>query len=159
MSSAIKVFDYIPEVDAFLCTSLFEEIVGTLGLGEWTPCVWICRYFCLDNDYGEHIFDNHDERDELKEKAQRAGVDSDELLIIIPDKFQNGSDGPCHSDAMRKRFWTDVCKYLHLDLDTIIEEAKEHHEKYPERWHNFNLEERIEKVRQIVNTHHSYVEK
>lgn len=120
----IKVFDYIPELDAFKCTDAFREITELLSLAEWTHCVWIGRFFLLDNDFGEHWHDNWEEREKIDDRAKELGYNSDELLIINPERFSNGLDGPCHDASQRKRFWTDVMKSLHLSLETIFEEAR-----------------------------------
>ena len=47
----------------------FAKISEYLGLTEWNPVVWIGRLFTLDNDLGEHWFDNWDLRDALSERA------------------------------------------------------------------------------------------
>ncbi len=170
----IKVFDYIAELDCFVIRKEFREIVERLRVTEWTPVVWICRLLALDNDFGEHIFDNWDERENLAKKAAGLGYDDEDLMIVVPERFTDhdpfcihcsegvdkaycpkcgepiyvGPDGPCHSDAQRKRFWTDVFKCLTLDLETIFEEA---------RWiklipvpedEPFDLEEEITKIKQ-----------
>ena len=54
----IPVFKYIPEIDAFILDPTFKRIANELGLNEWHEVVWIGRYFALDNDFGEHWFDN-----------------------------------------------------------------------------------------------------
>jgi hypothetical protein len=123
----IQVFKYIPELDCFICTPEYEQIVLTLGISEWNPVVFIGRYFLMDNDFGEHIFDNWDE---IEEKNAMGHGNYEQLFIVVPDKFQNGKDGPCHSDKMRKMFWTDVLKSLKLELNTLIEEAREANNKY-----------------------------
>jgi hypothetical protein len=86
--------------------------------------VWIGRLFTLDNDYGEHWFDNWDEREALEDKAHKLGIASDQVMIIVPDRFKNDYDGPCHTPAFRKQFWTDVLKSLELSYDTLFEEAR-----------------------------------
>ena len=95
-----------------------------LGLTEWNEVVWIGRYFLLDNDNGEHWFDNWEERDKLAEQAKELGIEYNDLLIIDHSRFKNDYDGPCHTSDERKRFWTDVLTSLELSLDTIINEAK-----------------------------------
>lgn len=154
----IKVFNYIPEVDAFLPTPEFSEIAGKLGLREWSDVVFICRLFALDNDYGEHIFDNWDEREEREPKCQSLGIESSQLLVVDPERFQNGWDGPCHSKKIRKLFWTDVLKSLTLSLDFLFEEARrttQKHKKnarpWPQRSGNLTpeqLELNIQEVRE-----------
>lgn len=123
----IKVFKYIPELDAFLVTEEFSDIVRTLGLSEWNDVVFIGRYFMLDNDYGEHWFDNWYERDDLAEKAESLGLDGENLMIVSPERMQNGHDGPCHSPQMRKMFWTDVLKSLTLSLEFLFDECRRQH--------------------------------
>lgn len=146
----IQVFKYIPELDAFVCTPEFQAIVGFLGLAEWTPVVWICRYFGMDNDYAEHFFDNWDERKAIEEKAKEMGYnDYSELLIVVPERFKDGKDGPCHSNEMRKRFWTDVMKSLKLSLETIIEEARENNEKC--KWAEDDTEDFIVDLEERIN--------
>ncbi len=120
MSKQVKVFDYIPELDAFQPTKEYAEIATGLGLVEWTPVVWIGRLFTLDNDYGEHWFDNWDERHALREKARKLGYEADCLYIVVPSRFKDGANGPCHTDSERKAFWTDALKSLSLDLETLI---------------------------------------
>ena len=55
----IIIFRYLDNLlDAFDVSEMYRDIADTLGLTEWTPVVWIGRLFALDNDYGEHWFDN-----------------------------------------------------------------------------------------------------
>jgi hypothetical protein len=152
----IKVFDYIPELDCFVVREEFKVLMERLNLSEWTPVVWVCRLFILDNDYGEHLFDNWDEREQFGKKIKELGLkfDENELMIVVPERFAGkspycfncnkrvekaicpeckselhvGADGPCHSDEQRKRFWTDVLDCLSLDLETIFVEARENNE-------------------------------
>lgn len=128
----IKVFDYIEELDCFVVNPQFSEIADYLGITEWNEVVWIGRYFTLDNDFGEHWFDNWEEREAIKKQAKILGYESDALLIINPERFRNGKDGPCHTDSEIKAFWTDVLKSLHLRLETIIAEAKKFNQEYKE---------------------------
>ena len=95
--ATIRVFKYIEELDAFVVTDKFKELMDKLGLTEWHPAVWIGRLFTLDNDYGEHWFDNWDEREALEARANELGIDSSELMVIVPDRFIDKKDGPCHS--------------------------------------------------------------
>lgn len=148
---SVKIFEYIPELDAFKTAKEYECIARVLNLGEWNSVVWMGRLFALDNDYGEHWFDNDDEREELAKKvAQKSnlppfckdyteimarwydlvdnvlkkeyGVNSHEqLLIIKPSRFKKNH--ACHSQEQRKRFWTDALESLHLSLETAFEEA------------------------------------
>ena len=147
----IRVFDYLLELDAFLITPEFRAIAEGLGLTEWHEAVWIGRYLILDNDYGEHIFDNWELREERAAKAEALGIEPDYLMIVDPARFQNGEDGPCHTDAERKQFWTDVFQSLHLSLDTIIAEArKENERRKHSEWDEVmdDLEERVARVRE-----------
>jgi hypothetical protein len=149
----IKVFDYIPELDCFKPTEEYTKLAERLGITEWNPVVWIGRYFALDNDYGEHWFDNWDEREALEEKAKKHGYDSHNLLIVIPDRFKikESKDGPVHSPEMRKQFWSDVLSSLELSLDTLFEEAKfwnGKRKKYnPPEFFISDLEERINSIK------------
>ena len=134
----IKVFSYIEALDAFLVMPEFATISERLGLTEWTPVVWIGRLFFLDNDYGEHWFDNWDEREALEARAAELGIRDHDLMVVVPNRFQNGKDGPCNTDSMRKAFWTDVLRSLTLSYDLLFEQArhnnrqmKEMIEKYP----------------------------
>src|SRR5262249_34215075 len=119
----VRVFEYVPELDAFLITKEFQRLASSLGLMEWHAAVWIGRLFMLDNDYGEHWFDNWDEREAVEEKAREMGIDSHDLMIFTPERFANGRDGPCHSPELRKLFWTDVLKSLELSHELLFEEA------------------------------------
>lgn len=145
METDIVVFQYLPHLDAFIVDETFADIVETLGLGEWNHVVFLGRYFMLDNDYGEHWFDNWDEREAIEEKSKESGFDSNELLIINPERMQNGMDGPCHSPRMRKLFWTDVLKSLKLSLDFLCEEARRNAKR--QRDNDFDVEQQIAKVR------------
>jgi hypothetical protein len=121
----VRVFKYIDQLDAFVVTDDYCRLADQLGLTEWHPVVWIGRLFILDNDYGEHWFDNWDERAALEDEAQKLGIASEQLMIIVPDRFKNDYDGPCHSSTFRKQFWTDVLKSLELSYDTLFEEARQ----------------------------------
>ena len=154
----VQVFHHIEELDAFIITSEFAALSENLGLTEWTPVVWIGRLFFLDNDYGEHWFDNWDEREALEKRAAELGIDDFDLMVITPGRFQNGSDGPCNTDKMRKAFWTDVLKSLKLSYDLIFEKARQNNVDMKElsllkdsRGHSIdkyitNLEERIAQI-------------
>jgi hypothetical protein len=54
----VRVFTYIDQLDAFVVTDQYRDLADRLGLTEWNPVVSIGRLFTLDNDYGEHWFDN-----------------------------------------------------------------------------------------------------
>ena len=153
--TTVKVFDYIEALDAFLVTPEFTTVSERLGLTEWTPVVWIGRLFFLDNDYGEHWFDNWDERETLEARAAELGIDDSALMIVVPDRFQNGKDGPCNPDFMRKLFWTDVLKSLTLGYELLFEQARrsnqqmrEMRETYPNFPDMFlpDLEDRIKEI-------------
>ena len=148
----IRIFKHLPEIDAFVVTEEYREIADTLGLSEWHPAVWIGRLFILDNDFGEHWFDNWDAREER-------GL-TEEHLVIDPSRFKDGRDGPCHSDEFRKRFWTDVLKSLELSLDLLFDEARRNNEQMREFQQKYpgsddggyeviaDLEERIARLRE-----------
>jgi hypothetical protein len=121
---AIKIFRHLDDLDCFVVSDEYQRIADQLGLTEWSPVVWIGRLFTLDNDYGEHWFDNWHLREPLEEEAQRRGLTDEALLIIDPERFQNGKDGPCHSPAFRKRFWSDVLCSLELSFDLLADEAR-----------------------------------
>lgn len=64
-------------------------------------------------------------------------------------------DGPCHSDEIRKLFWTDVMKSLHVSLDTLFalardnnQNEKEMAEKYT--GHEFYIADLEERIAQIT---------
>lgn len=150
----IKVFDYHPQLDAFLCAEKYKKISTILGLNEWTPVVWMCRLFGRDQDFCEHTFDNWDEREKLEDKFkdQYPDINFNDLLIVCPERFTEsdkfcytcknkykylqcpsciasihvGADGPCHSDEIKKLFWTDVFKSLEISYATMVAVAKSH---------------------------------
>ena len=119
----IRIFKYISELDCFVVNPDYKRISDQLGLTEWNEVVWIGRFFAMDNDYGEHWFDNWTEKDGLEAKARTLGIEYDQLLVINPERLKNDVDGPCHSNSERKKFWTDVLTSLELSLDTIIAES------------------------------------
>ncbi len=146
----IKVFKHIPAIDAFIIEPEFKKIADYLGLSEWNEVVWIGRYFTLDNDFGEHWFDNWDERDKREAEAKKLGIAYEQILAIDPAHFMDKKDGPCHSNEERKQFWTDVLTSLQLSPDLIFMEARKRNEQ--RRSYNFksyltDLEERIEKIK------------
>ncbi len=124
-NQTVKVFHYIEGLDAFIVTDEYNQIARTLGLHEWNPVVWIGRLFLLDNDYGELGCDNWELREKIAPEAQQYGIEPDKLLIIDPERFQNGRDGPVHSPELRKQFWTDVLKSLELSYSLLCNEALE----------------------------------
>ena len=120
----VRVFAYLTELDAFMVTREYRDVATLLGLAEWNPVVWIGRLFCMDNDFGEHWFDNWDLRAQRADSCATLGIDESELLIVDPDRFSDGRDGPCHDIGQRKRFWTDVLRSLELSFDLLFEEAR-----------------------------------
>jgi hypothetical protein len=67
--ATIRVFNFVQALDAFLVTDEFRTVDDRLNLTEWHLVVWIGRLFTLDNDVGEHWFDNWDEREARDAKA------------------------------------------------------------------------------------------
>ncbi len=100
----IKVFNYIPELDCFDTTPEFKKICDEYGLVEWHEVVWIGRFFSMDNDFGEHWFDNWPERENAEEKAKKLGLSAECLFFIDPERFKDGRDGPYHNVEERKQF-------------------------------------------------------
>lgn len=128
----LRVFEYIASLDAFDVTEQYREISSTLGLTEWNPVVWIGRLFTMDNDFGEHWFDNWDLREHIRPEAEKLGRNADDLLIIDPERLQDGRDGPCNTPEFRKRFWRDVLISLELDSHLLFEKARELNRKTAE---------------------------
>ncbi len=146
----LKVFDYVEELDCFLVNERFRYVADDLGISEWSPVVWIGRLFTLDNDYGEHWFDNWDLREEHAAAAEQLGLETHDLMIIDPSRFSDRRDGPCHSPAMRKQFWTDVLKSLTLSPELMFAQARlfNEHSKQFDMIEDYlpDLEERIERL-------------
>jgi hypothetical protein len=112
--------------------------------GEYHPAI----------HYGEHWFDNWDERGVLEQRARELGIDPYDLMVINPDRLANDSDGPCHSRKQRKLFWTDVLKSLELSHELLFEEArsqnagaKEMREKY--QFGDDYIEDLEERIRRL----------
>ena len=93
----VRVFRYLDDLDCFVVGDEYRQLADQLGLTEWSPVVWIGRLFVLDKDFGEHWFDKRDLREALAEEAAQRGLPEEELLIIDPERLQDGRDGPCHS--------------------------------------------------------------
>ena len=93
----IKILRYLEDLNCFVVDPHYKKIADILGLTEWNEIVWIGRFFTLDNDHGEHWFDNWKLREPLEAKAAELGLDSSELFVLDPDRFKNDADGPCHS--------------------------------------------------------------
>ncbi len=124
MQTTIRIFKYLEDLDAFVVSDEYEALAKYLGLAEWHPAVWIGRLFVMDNDFGEHWFDNWEAREALKPRADALGIDIADLMVVVPSRFSDGRNGPCHSDAFRKAFWTDVLKSLELSYDLLFDEAR-----------------------------------
>lgn len=140
----IRIFEYIDFLDCFVVNPAYKTIADYLGLTEWNEVVWIGRYFSLDNDYGEHWFDNWSLRDQLETKAKEVGITYNELLILDPDRFKNDVDGPCHTPAERMLFWRDVLRSLELSMELLFHEARKcNAEREGEDDYIKNLEGRI----------------
>lgn len=148
----IRIFRYIEELDAFVVSDEYKRIAEALGLAEWHPAVWIGRLFTLDNDYGEHWFDNWDEREGRAAKAAELEIEADELLIVVPERFSDGGDGPCHPPELRKRFWTDVLKSLELSYETLFEEARLQNARTKTLVPHEHIDDLEERIRQIQTT-------
>ncbi len=148
-TKALKVFQYLKDIDAFIVTKEFAEISENLGLSEWNHVVWIGRLFTLDNDYGEHWFDNWDEREMLSDKIESLGITENDLLIIVPARFANGEDGPCNTSEIRKAFWTDVLKSLHLSYELLFVKAREFNNREKLNGTDYYIEELEERITKI----------
>jgi len=147
----IKIFKYIDELDCFIVDPKYKTIANSLGLTEWNEVVWIGRFFCLDNDYGEHWFDNWSQRDAIESKASQLGIAYDDLLVLDADRFENGYDGPCHTAEDRLLFWKDVLISLSLSFDTLVREARIFNEERKEdEDYLTDLEERISAIRSTL---------
>ena len=129
----IHIFRYLPEVDAFDVTPEYAELAELVGLVEWNPVVWIGRLFRLDNDVGEHWFDNWDLREERTADANRHGLDANALLILDPHRFADGTDGPCNTPDIRLRFWRDVLTSLELTTDLLFAKARDNNNRIQEQ--------------------------
>ncbi len=149
----VKVFKYIAELDCFIVEPAYKAIADRLGLTEWSEVVWIGRLFLMDNDFGEHWFDNWDLRESLENRSAEFGYDTDDLLILDPDRLKNDIDGPCHNSQERLSFWKDVLKSLHLSYETLFLEARklnsERKEYTPEDYIS-DLEERIKNIQESL---------
>jgi len=58
----------------------------------------------MDNDFGEHWFDNFEERQAKEIEAAKLGLDSEELLVVVPDRFKDGRDGPVTRPSFENAF-------------------------------------------------------
>jgi len=152
--ATVRVFRYVRELDAFVVTEEFARVADRLGLTEWHPAVWIGRLFLRDEDYGEHWFDNWDEREALEAGARELRIDPHDLMVLRPDRFAGGEDGPCNPPEIRKAFWTDVLRSLELSYDLLFDKARLDNvrikELVPED-HIPDLEERIAEIERALS--------
>jgi hypothetical protein len=170
MTTRIKIFDYLEDVDGFLVTDEYHMLADELGLTEWHPVVWIGRLFLMDNDFGEHWFDNWDIREQKRDMLTHRGLEVDSMLFLDPQRFQDGKDGPCHSATFRKHFWTNVLQSLELDLDLILDKAKDKQKALRQLMEEIpddsgyaeevipNIEQRIAAIMARYASHSSYPE-
>lgn len=126
----MRIFRYRHEVEAFELTPEYSALAEALDLDGWESVAWIGRLFSLDNDVGEHWFDNWELREQRAEVAARHGLDANTLLIVNPRRMTDGRDGPCNTDEFRARFWTEVLASLELSEELIIAKAREFHVRY-----------------------------
>jgi hypothetical protein len=150
MAASIRIFRYLPDLDAFVASDEYQRIADLLGLTEWHPAVWIGRLFIMDNDFGEHWFDNWELCEPLQSRAAELGIEIDQLLVVDPERFANGRDGPCHDPNVRKQFWSDVLRSLELSPDLLFDEARRMNAVMQRNCpHEFiaDLEDRISMVR------------
>jgi hypothetical protein len=70
-STSLKIFQYIADLDCFVVSEQYRSIADELGLTEWNPVVWIGCLFSMDNDVGEHWFDNWDLRAQLRQYVEQ----------------------------------------------------------------------------------------
>jgi hypothetical protein len=149
MKGTIRILKYLDDLDAFVVSDEYKALAEQLGLIEWHHAVWIGRLFAMDNDFGEHWFDNWEEREALKPKADALGIDLADLMVVVPSRFSDSRDGPCHSKMFRKAFWTDVLKSLELSYDLLFDQARrmnaEARELLPEEYIG-DLEDRIASI-------------
>jgi len=157
MPPTLKIFDYLPDLDCFIIHPKYRALADELGVTEWHAAVWIGRLFTRDNDFGEHWFDNWDLREQLEEQANACGLDSSELMVIDPKRFEDGDDGAMytspHTPEFRKRFWTDVLKSLELSYELVFDEARMQNGRIKEflpQDYIADLETRIERIRQEI---------
>lgn len=84
----IKAFLYLPKADCFVVAPEFQAVCDRLNLTEWSAVVWMGRLFARDQDFGEHWFDNWDEREELEKRGvMPEQMDSEQMMIVVPEKF------------------------------------------------------------------------
>lgn len=147
----IRIFKYHQELDCFVVDPDYKKIADLLGLTEWNEVVWIGRFFTMDNDVGEHWFDNWDLREPLEAKATALGLDTTELFILDPDRFKDDRDGPCHSPEERVLFWKDVLLSLQLSYETLFREARKLNEERREYDPDDYIPDLEERILQITN--------
>ena len=152
----VRVFDYISVLDAFLITREFQRLTDYLGLTEWHAAVWIGRLFTLDQDSGEHWFDNWDEREAAEDKARELGIEPYDLMIIDPERFSGYGEGACNPPEVVKLFWTDVLKSLELSYELLFAEAR-HTNAQNERLKDIDplayIEDLEERIRHLQEGH------
>ncbi len=144
---SIQVFEYDTEKDAFTVNIKYLHYASMLGLTEWNAVVWIGRLFCMDNDFGEHWFDNWDLMD-------KKNLDYDKHFALDESRFKDGHDGPCHSDTVRRMFWMDVLKSFKISIGTMIQESRECNKaakesSFDEDMYIPDLEDRIAEIMEV----------
>jgi hypothetical protein len=53
-------------------------------------------------------------------------------MVVVPERFEDGHNGPCHPPELRKAFWTDVLKSLALRYEVIFQAARYRNQWYKE---------------------------
>jgi hypothetical protein len=150
----IKIFSYLQELDCFIVDPIYKKIADHLGLTEWNEVVWIGRFFTLDNDYGEHWFDNWELREPFEDKATELGLDTTELFILNPNRFKNDLDGPCHTPEERLLFWKDVLTSLHLSYGTLFREARKLNQERKQVDHEDYIPDLEERITELLNSNY-----
>ncbi|HIH11881.1 TPA: hypothetical protein HA241_06845 [Candidatus Woesearchaeota archaeon] len=123
-SSSVQVFSYVPALHAFVVNDNYKNISDRLGLEEWNPVVWLGRYFCLDNDYGEHWMNCDERRDQIMSEIRRLGLAPEQVYVVDADYFQQSGQDGVHSSELRGLFWRDLLSSLRLSYELLFEEAR-----------------------------------
>lgn len=116
---AIPIFQYHESLDGFTIHPAYQKWFISTGVLESPPVDWIGCLLCLDNGFGEILFENDALRVKHADQIHALGLDPSQVFFLEPKRFQTGEDGPCHTDEFRKSFWTQTLRQLRVTPELL----------------------------------------
>lgn len=143
----IKVFEYLPTVNAFATTDEYSYVAERLKLGTNNPVDWIGRHLCLEMDEGRNWLEEVKEHPK-KEFAREHGLKCKQLYLLDPNFFIDTRVETPYNSGQLKAFWINVLQSLAFSIDTLCEEARFQSDQREDDRFDESLEGAIADIRQ-----------